>query len=822
MSELPSTSTADQKPTAKAGYSPALLAEVAFDWVLIFLVLLGIGFRFGWRNWNQGTGLHPDEYGLTNTLTQLNIPKTLSEYFNTRLSPVSPYQRYDLTGQPVRDGPDNRMRWGQWPIIIYRAAGELTGQIGYNEIRLLGRWISALADTLSLLFIFLIGRRLYNRRVGLLAAALSALAVMQIQQSHFMTADNLAGLFTILTMYCAVRIAQGSSLIRPAANGSDQPASRGYQPARLAWLWYAIFGVCFGMALASRINLAPLAGMVLIAAFISISGLTLRSQKDLHRISVVVFGYLVLSGLAAGLTFRLTQPMSFRAASGDTSILTLHLNPDWVESMKVAQNESSGIGGGPPGEQWAGRLALVFPLVNMVMWGMGLPLGIMAWFGFGWAAWETLRYGRNWRAHLLPLVWVGGYFLFMGTRWVKSVRYFLPIYPFLCLFAAWAVLELWSRSRARSHSAQDASESKPRRLGWVIPALVCAVVLAGTLAWAWGFTRAIYVQDHTRIQASEWIYQNIPAPFNLALDTGAGSHNEPIPAQDNLLIMPEQPFIQPFTPTASGKLDSLTIPHVNQGSYNQGEVNLKAVISSDPLGQNVLDEAEVKINPPEGLAGGPPVKASFHGAALEKDTPYYLTVSTSGNGVNVSRSVISNENWDEGLPLMIEGHNPFGDLFRGLTMEVRWYDNEDKRQMFLQNLAQVDYIILPSQRAIWSAPRLPLTYPMTLEYYRALFDGRLGFDLIGEFDSPIQLGPLNISDVGGTFAWGTKAKLPLFNNNLLAAEEAFSVYDHPPVWIFKKRPDFDLQKAAQLLGSFDLSQVVVQSPRESVPLKTEY
>ena len=111
---------------------------------------------------------------------------------------------------------------------------------------------------------------------------------------------------------------------------------------------------------------------------------------------------------------------------------------------------------------------------------------------------------------------------------------------------------------------------------------------------------------------------------------------------------------------------------------------------------------------------------------------------------------------------------------------------------------------------------------MTLEYYRALFDGRLGFDLIGEFDSPIQLGPLNISDVGGTFAWGTKAKLPLFNNNLLAAEEAFSVYDHPPVWIFKKRPDFDLQKAAQLLGSFDLSQVVVQSPRESVPLKTEY
>jgi Dolichyl-phosphate-mannose-protein mannosyltransferase len=803
----------------------ALLAGLVFDWVLIILVLVGVGFRFSWRNWNQGTALHPDEYGLTNTLTQLSIPKTLGEYFNTRLSPISPYQRYDLAGQPGQDGPDNRMRWGQWPIIIYRAAGEWTGQTGYDEIRLLGRWISALADTFSLLFIFLIGRRLYNRRVGLLAAALSALAVMQIQQSHFMTADSLAGLFTILAMYCAVRIAQGTSLYRPAGN-PDKPAGRGYQPARRAWLWYVLFGVTFGMALASRINLAPLAGMVLIAAFISIAGLTLRSKMDLRRIAVVALGYLVLSGLLAGLTFRLVQPMSFRVTSGDTSFFTLQLNPDWVESMKVAQNESNGIGGGPPGEQWAGRLPLVFPLVNMVMWGMGLPLGCMAWLGFAWAAWQTFRYGKSWRAHLLPLVWVGGYFLFMGTRWVKSVRYFLPIYPFLCLLAAWALLELWSRRSALPHPQQDSVEavravSQPRRLGWLLPALVCGVVILGTLAWAWGFVRAVYMQDHTRIQASKWIYQNIPAPFNLAVDTAAGTQNVLVPAPDNLLVVPDHPVIQPFTLETGGKLEGVSIPHLTLAPYSQGTASLKVVVSSDPLGQNSLDEVDFQFDPPVGVTGGSSIQANFHGAALEKNTTYFLVVSAASSEVTITRSVVSNENWDEGLPLMIQGRNPFGDLYRGLTMEVRWYDDENKRQMFLQNLAQVDYIILPSQRAIWSAPRLPLTYPMTLEYYRALFDGRLGFDLVAEFDSPFQFGPLSISDVGGTFAWGSKAKLPLFNNNLLAAEEAFSVYDHPPVWIFKKRADFDLERAYQLLGSFDLSQVVVQSPRESIPLKTE-
>ncbi len=51
---------------------------------------------------------------------------------------------------------------------------ELTGNTGYNEIRLMGRSLSALADSLSLLLIFLIGERLYDCRIGLLAAALSA------------------------------------------------------------------------------------------------------------------------------------------------------------------------------------------------------------------------------------------------------------------------------------------------------------------------------------------------------------------------------------------------------------------------------------------------------------------------------------------------------------------------------------------------------------------------------------------------------------------------------------------------------------------------
>jgi hypothetical protein len=214
-------------------------------------------------------------------------------------------------------------------------------------------------------------------------------------------------------------------------------------------------------------------------------------------------------------------------------------------------------------------------------------------------------------------------------------------------------------------------------------------VLIGTLLWADGFTRAVYRQDHTRIEASRWIYDNIPAG-----------------------------------------------------------------------------------------------------------------------------SIIATENWDEGLPLPIDGHDPYGSIYRGIVMEVRWYDTPEKRDMFLSNLEQVDYIILPSQRGIWSTCRLPLTYPMTIVYYQALFDGRLGFELVAAFNHPFQFGQLQISDLAGRTAWGDPPELPVSNYSQLAAEEAFSVYDHPPVWIFKKSEGFDLARAAAILDSVDLSQVVVQSPHD--------
>jgi len=802
------------------------LLDTMFNLLLILLIAIGVFFRFSWVDWNQGTNLHPDEYGLTNTLTQLEIPDSIGDYFNTRLSTISPYQKYDENGQPTQHGPDNSMRWGQWPIIIIRFVAEMTNNTGYGEMRLMGRRLSAVLDSLSLLIIFLIGRRLYHYRVGLLAAALSALAAMQIQSSHFMTVETYGVFFSTLAMYCAVRAAQGANdfkrSLESASNVSEIVTELKDRLSSGDWKWYALFGVFFAMALASRINLIPLAGMILISIFIANVDSWPELLNNPNKIVLNVGVPLILVSITALLTFRVVHPMAFRAETGDTTILTLRPNPEWVQSMKVASNESRGIGGGPPGEQWANRTPIIFPFVNMVLWGMGLPLGLMVWVGFAWAAWRAYKNRDEMRAHLLPLVWAGGYFLFMSTRWVKSIRYLLPIYPFMCLFAAWAIIELWNLGATKTSIETENERSvrlqKIYRSLLNLGALVLgAVVIFGTLAWAWGFVRAVYYQDNTRIKATRWIYENVPAPFNLHIDTSSGLYTEPIPVPYDSRFEADVPLVLQFRPQVAGTIQSLTVGRTQNPSDTMGV--LRVILAADPEGIEIIAQKDILVEPESINPQGSVYDTPFGPALLESGQTYYLIVSApEGGPLIMVGTTISVESWDEALPLRMEGRDPFGGMYRGVRMEVRWPDVEDKLLMFLENLEQVDYIILPSQRAIWSTSRLPLTYPMTMEYYRALFDGRLGYDLAANFTAPIQIGPLYFSDVGGRVAWGKTPELPLFNFNPFAAEEAFSVYDHAPVWIFEKRDDFDIDQVKVILEAIDLSTVIVQSPREATKI----
>ncbi len=142
-------------------------------------------------------------------------------------------------------------------------------------------------------------------------------------------------------------------------------------------------------------------------------------------------------------------------------------------------------------------------------------------------------------------------------------------------------------------------------------------------------------------------------------------------------------------------------------------------------------------------------------------------------------SAIANEHWDDGLPLRVDGQDPFGGRFR--PVELPWYEDDSlaKLALVLDRLEQADFIVLSSNRLYDSIPRLPGRYPMTIRYYQALFSGALGFEQVAEFNSYPRLPGLQFPDQ--------------------AAEEAFHVYDHPRVRVFHKTPAWSRDKAARLL-----------------------
>ena len=163
--------------------------------------------------------------------------------------------------------------------------------------------------------------------------------------------------------------------------------------------------------------------------------------------------------------------------------------------------------------------------------------------------------------------------------------------------------------------------------------------------------------------------------------------------------------------------------------------------------------------------------------------------------------VIANEHWDDGLPMRVEGKDGFGTWgYKGLSsssdgsMQMYSEDVPEKRELLYKWLNEADYLVLSSNRLWGSIPRLPMRYPMTTLYYKLLFEGKLGFKQVGHFTSfPTVLGvPFN--DTG--------------------AEEAFSVYDHPEVYIFEKTPEYSEALARSYFDPIDLEHTLQMWPKQ--------
>lgn len=445
---------------------------------LLAILLLAAGLRlYGLKSWDEGGRLHPDERFLGMVTSGISWPAP-QDYFNYEKSSLNPHQKGVF------------FIYGTFPILLTKAVGDLTGFAGYDRYYLLGRLFSTLFDLLTVIVLFLIARRLFDSRVALTSAFFLAIAVIHIQHAHFFVVDLFATFFIILSLYFLIGFAQ-------------QPGLRNAIGAGIAW----------GIALACKISallFAPIIALAFILAaapaFLPVmkARLAFRRKQAIFA-ALLTCGKLLIAGLVllalAFACFRVFQPYAFAGPHA----WNVGISEGFAHSYRQQQDFNNPEARYPPVYQWQNRSPFV-QLTNLGMWYVGIPLSILALFGVAVVVKRLVR--ERQMLLLLPLAWVLLGVGFHALQYIKFTRYLLPITPVLMLFAGAGAVALF-----------DAARRMPKRRLQTKRALVVllGVLLAASVIWTCAFMH-IYTERHSRIQASAWMYQNIPENASIAVE----------------------------------------------------------------------------------------------------------------------------------------------------------------------------------------------------------------------------------------------------------------------------------------------------------------
>ncbi|PIQ72297.1 hypothetical protein COY13_01660 [Candidatus Roizmanbacteria bacterium CG_4_10_14_0_2_um_filter_36_35] len=480
------------------------------NFLFLFLILLiGFWFRFNNVNWDENFHLHPDERFLTMVGNAMTLPKNIGEYLNPIISKINPAN----IGYKF-------FVYGNFPLVLNKYLAVFYHKDNYNDFTILGRKLSAYLDLLIILFVFktvflLEKRYKFSSSLKYLAAFFYAIAVYPIQSSHFFTVDTFLNFFMFASFYLALKY---------------------YLKNNIRHLFLS--SIFFGLALASKVSAIYILPLILFFIFFK------NPKKTSHILLFLVILYLSL---------RLANPYYFQ----NSSLFDPRLNQDFVSSIKQLKSFEGKDIWYPPAVQWMNK-PVSFLLVNLMFIGVGLPYFILMFIGIVWIILNLKsqipacrQAGSN--PHLksknyllmIILIWVVGYFIYQSVSVFKSIRYTIYLYPFFAIFAgigANVILNSFQDLRFRN------------KFGMTLVTIFLLVIL---LVWPLMFS-SIYLNKHTRVEASEWIYKNLPSGSSILSE--AWDDGLPLPIVNNYekqFTGEQLPVFDPDTPEKWQKMNKM-------------------------------------------------------------------------------------------------------------------------------------------------------------------------------------------------------------------------------------------------------------------------
>lgn len=431
--------------------------------ILIAIIALGFLLRIYNINWDSGFHMHPDERAIVLATTAMQFPAS----WHIFTSPLSPWNPHFFA-------------YGSLPMYLLWILGKAFGVINplfdtYDKINLVGRGVSAIADTTTILLIYFLGKAISNQKVGVCAALMYALSVLPIQLAHFYAVDSLLTCFITAVLLFSVLFYTNPS-------------------KKLGFL----LGLFFGLALATKVS----ATVLLVSIVLTLSmDFLLVFLKQPHRPHTwlphipLFLKRLVTEGIillvTALITYALCEPYAFLSF---TEFKTQTL-------QQSAMTKNAFVF--PYTLQYVEKIPYIYELKNVFLFGLGPVIALLTLVGVFSMTSDILRREKEgkWAKELVFLTFGLLYFGVVGHFAIGFIRYMLPLYP---LFALWAGLALYRivTSLKREHLLHN---------------IVLILLFVAVLIWPLSFF-TLYTKENTRVMATNYILKTIPAGKSIGLE----------------------------------------------------------------------------------------------------------------------------------------------------------------------------------------------------------------------------------------------------------------------------------------------------------------
>jgi hypothetical protein len=322
----------------------------------------------------------------------------------------------------------------------------------------LGRSISAAFGTATIPLVYAVGARVSGRLAGLLSAAFLAFAVLHVRDSHFASTDISMVFFTVLALWCALRLVERGDLG-----------------------WLVASGIAVACAAVSKYTGAFVLGVVGVAYLLS-------PRRPATLRPLTAWGFWALRGtipiVVAVVTFFILDPLVlmypdkflFDVKEQITDPLRGLTRPMFMAQFADLKH---------PRLYW---------FTNLLWWGLGPALEILGLAGVVW-----LLARRDKRAAVLaafPII----YFLTAGRTVAPMIRYSIPLAPALAMTAGTFGADWLSRRRLRA-----------------VAAVVVGIAVLTTALYALAYMN-IFRQPDARVEASRWLVRNVPANAKILVE----------------------------------------------------------------------------------------------------------------------------------------------------------------------------------------------------------------------------------------------------------------------------------------------------------------